>query len=172
MAQGEKWLLCGAQAAQPSSDQGCKPERNGAATKVTVGTVAFWTDTTAALREKGHILTFLLIHQQGRNSVSITVWAASLGMVLSSKVIRHLTEKFKKLVLKVHMAEEGHKNKQLIHNQGLTWGDVLLYFSACCKFTSSALLSCAWCPATGTLGMIELIEWNNIKNFRFHSALG
>ena len=73
MAQGEKWLLCGAQAALHSSDRGCKPERNSAATKVTTGAAAFWTDSTAVLREKGHILTFLLIHQQVRNSVCITV---------------------------------------------------------------------------------------------------
>lgn len=93
MAQGKKWLLCGVQAAQHSCERGCKSERNSAATKITTGTVAIWTATTAVLREKGHILTFLLIHWQGRNSVCITVWAASLGMVSSSKVIRLIQQK-------------------------------------------------------------------------------
>lgn len=40
------------------------------------------------LNWQGHILTFLLIHWQERNSVCITVWAASCGMFLSSSVIR------------------------------------------------------------------------------------
>lgn len=42
----------------------------------------------------------------------------------------HSAETLKNLVLKVPMAEEGRKSKRLIHNPGVTGGDVLLYFSA------------------------------------------
>lgn len=122
--------------------------------------------------QKGHILLTKLLYQDRR----ATSWP-SFSLINGEEILSayqyeqqpsewsclqsykaYSTEIFKNLTFKsADCFEEGHKNKWLIHNQGLTWGDVLLYISVCCKFASNILLSFALCPETGTLGMIELI---------------
>ena len=74
------------------------------------------------------------------------------------------TQRFKNLVWKVYyICLRKDIIAEFVHNPGLTWGDALLYFSACSKFTGCSF--CARCPAPGTLEITEQTAKLRILDF-------
>lgn len=98
---------------------GYKPEH--CFTKVSVGSTAFYTDTAAALRWKDHVLASFSIIRGGEILSAYQYEQQPLEWSCLQSYKAYSTEMFKNLVLEsAYGFEEGHKNKWLIHNQGLT----------------------------------------------------